>query len=254
MNNDSEYTIFCPKCGSEMKNTSRYCMKCGYLNLNHPNNKNVSKYFENSISDTTKDLSGTYILSNNKTNDFNYMKKNLKYCFIVNLILFLLTVVCFAVIYYKNNGGFSNVLSSNVWFIFIIVPLFYLYLYSYELLFIKMGYSWWKALIPIYNIMLISKKVFDNLFLGLIIIVPIVGQIYFLILMYKLAIKFNRNGLLMVFFPFIMIPLISFSEDLYEKQNIRSNFSFESSYGIKKKFLILCSIFFTYHFCSCFKY
>ena len=106
-----------------------------------------------------------------------------------------------------------------------------------------MGYSWWKALIPIYNVMLISKKVFDNMFLGLIIIVPIIGQIYLLVLMYKLAIKFNRNGLLMVLFPFIMIPLISFSEDLYEKKNDSGNFDYESTYGMKKKFLILCSIF-----------
>ena len=61
--------------------------------------------------------------------------------------------------------------------------------------------------------------------------------------MYKLATKFNRNGLLMVLFPFIMIPLISFSEDLYEKENDSGNFDYESTYGMKKKFLILCSIF-----------
>lgn len=245
MNNDGEYTIFCPKCGNEMKNTSRYCMKCGHLNIDHPDNKNVSKYFEDSGNTIVNNYNGKYIMTNNalKNIDHNFMKKNSRYCFIFNLITFLLTVICFSVIYYRNNGGFSNVLSSNVWSIFIVIPLMYIYCYAYELLFIKMGYSWWKALIPIYNVMLISKKVFDNMFLGLIIIVPIIGQIYLLVLMYKLATKFNRNGLLMVLFPFIMIPLISFSEDLYEKENDSGNFDYESTYGMKKKFLILCSIF-----------
>ena len=36
---------------------------------------------------------------------------------------------------------------------------------------------------------------------------------------------------------------ISFSEDLYEKENDSGNFDYESTYGMKKKFLILCSIF-----------
>ena len=245
MNNDNEYTVFCPKCGNEMKNTSRYCMKCGYLNINHPNNKNVIKYFEDKGNTIVRNSNGTYIMSSDilKSNDIDYLKRNSRYCFIFNLITFLLTFVCFSIIYYRNNGGFSNILLSNVWSIFIVIPLMYIYCYAYELLFIKMGYSWWKALIPIYNVMLISKKVFDNLFLGLLIIVPIVGQIYLLVLMYKLATKFNRNGLLMVLFPFIMIPLISFSEDLYEKENINVDFDFETTYGMKKKFLILCSIF-----------
>lgn len=245
MNNDNEYTVFCPKCGNEMKNTSRYCMKCGYLNINHPNNKNVTKYFEDKGNTIVRNSNGTYIMSSDilKSNDIDYLKINSRYCFIFNLITFLLTFVCFSIIYYRNNGGFSNILLSNVWSIFIVIPLLFIYCYAYELLFIKMGYSWWKALIPIYNVMLISRKVFDNLFLGLLIIVPIVGQIYLLVLMYKLATKFNRNGLLMVLFPFIMIPLISFSEDLYEKENINVDFDFETTYGMKKKFLILCSIF-----------
>ncbi len=245
MNNDNEYTVFCPKCGNEMKNTSRYCMKCGYLNINHPNNKNVIKYFEDKGNTIVRNSNGTYIMSSDilKSNDIDYLKRNSRYCFIFNLITFLLTFVCFSIIYYRNNGGFSNILLSNVWSIFIVIPLLFIYCYAYEMIFIKMGYSWWKALIPIYNVMLISKKVFDNLFLGLLIIVPIVGQIYLLVLMYKLATKFNRNGLLMVLFPFIMIPLISFSEDLYEKENINVDFDFETTYGMKKKFLILCSIF-----------
>ena len=44
MNND-DYTIICSRCGSEMKISSRCCMKCGSLNPEHPDNKGYEKYF-----------------------------------------------------------------------------------------------------------------------------------------------------------------------------------------------------------------
>ena len=34
--NDNSYTIFCSRCGAEMKSSARYCMKCGNLNPDHP--------------------------------------------------------------------------------------------------------------------------------------------------------------------------------------------------------------------------
>ncbi len=34
----------CPKCGSEMKFSDRYCMHCGYINYDNEENKNLSKY------------------------------------------------------------------------------------------------------------------------------------------------------------------------------------------------------------------
>ena len=36
--------IFCSNCGAEMKLSSRYCMKCGTLNYEHPSNESMKKY------------------------------------------------------------------------------------------------------------------------------------------------------------------------------------------------------------------
>ena len=41
MNNDKSYTIYCSRCGAPMKNGARYCMKCGNLNPEHPENKSI---------------------------------------------------------------------------------------------------------------------------------------------------------------------------------------------------------------------
>ena len=44
MNNDKSYTIYCSRCGAPMKNGARYCMKCGDLNPEQPENISMEKY------------------------------------------------------------------------------------------------------------------------------------------------------------------------------------------------------------------
>ena len=46
--NDNSYTIFCSRCGAEMKSSARYCMKCGNLNPDHPENKSMEKFIPKS--------------------------------------------------------------------------------------------------------------------------------------------------------------------------------------------------------------
>ena len=40
---NKDYTIYCSRCGAEMKASSRYCMKCGNLNYDHPDNASMKK-------------------------------------------------------------------------------------------------------------------------------------------------------------------------------------------------------------------
>lgn len=245
MENNKEYTIYCSRCGSEMKNTSRCCMKCGNINPEHPSNKNVVKYFEDNPKEELSLNKNTYIMSNDyvSVSNLKSLSLNLKVCFFFNLILFLLTMIIFIGLYYSEYGSFSGVISSNIWIVLIFVPLFYIYSYAYQLLFVKLGYSWWKSFIPIYNFMLISKRLFDNELLGLLTLVPVVGQIFIIVIMYRLATKFGRNGILMILFPYIMIPIISYSEDSYENYNISFDQNREFVFKVKKSFLVLCSLF-----------
>lgn len=245
MNKSNDYTIYCSRCGSEMKNTSRCCMKCGNINPDHPSNKNVVKYFKDDQSDNIGFNKGNYINSTDyiSVSNLKSLILNLKVCFFFNIILFILTMIFFVGLYYSEYGNFSEILSSNIWIILIIVPLFFIYSYAYQLLFVKMGYSWWKSFIPIYNFMLISKRLFNNELLGLLTLVPFVGQIFIIVIMYRLATKFGRSGLLMILFPYVMIPIISYSEDSYENYNISYEENGEFIFGIKKKFLVVCLLF-----------
>ena len=47
MNDEQGSTIYCSRCGAEMKSTSRYCMKCGNLNYDHEDNKDYVYVIDN---------------------------------------------------------------------------------------------------------------------------------------------------------------------------------------------------------------
>ena len=41
---DSKDYVICSKCGKPIKTKDRYCLKCGALNLDHPENQYLRKY------------------------------------------------------------------------------------------------------------------------------------------------------------------------------------------------------------------
>lgn len=238
MKKNKDYTIYCPRCGSEMKSSSRYCMKCGYLSTDHPQNKNMLKY----IKDNEEQYSVSKIKNNNPNADDLVVNLGFKVCFLLNIITFFSIMLIVILTSYFNTGNFDFIFSDDIAFSFIMISISYLYIYANELLFMKLGYSWWESLIPIYNVFLLSKRVFGNASYGLFIFIPIIGEIYILILYYRLAGKFNKSGLLMILFPMIMIPVIGYGSSFYEN-NIKINEDLEYKYKMKRGFLILSLLF-----------
>ena len=49
----------CPKCGSEMKFSDRYCKHCGYINYEHEDNKSMAKYEKVAKKELKKEGTGT---------------------------------------------------------------------------------------------------------------------------------------------------------------------------------------------------
>ena len=245
MEDKVSYTIYCPRCGSEMKNNSRYCMKCGNLNIDHPDNKGMVKY----ISDAKENYSfyegNVYIKDGNINSINNYvsLRKSFKSCFIVNIILYLVIILFTFFAYYNALGSIEEVLKSNIVYNVIGISVSFIYIFAYELIFVKLGFSWWKALIPIYNLMLISKRVFNNKYVWLLSFVPIVGEIYLIVLLYKLGVKFGKSGILTVILPIIMILIISFGESMFDNTKMISDDDYAYCFKIKKIFIFVCLFF-----------
>ena len=245
MEDNITYTIYCSRCGSEMKSNSRYCMKCGNLNVDHPDNKGMVKYVKNNSGDYSYSSGEKFIKNSDHNGDINLvsLRKSFKSCFIFNTIFYLLSLLSTFFIYYNCLGNIDVVFNSSISYTVIVISMLYIYIFAYELLFVKLGFSWWEALVPIYNVILLSKRVFNNNYIGLLILVPFIGQIFSLVLIYKMGVKFGKSGILTLLFPVIMILIISFGEALFDNTKVVSDDDYAYCFKIKKYFLILCFIF-----------
>lgn len=244
MISDKEYMIRCSRCGSEMKNTARYCLKCGNLNMNHPSNKNMKKFYKNRKEE--------FFISNDEDVDKKPKKsvnyKNffeIKICCFLNIFMYLLFVGLVTYLYLKRISDLSmlSFVSSNIYIYYIFISLVFLYLYAIEIVYIKLRYSWWFCFIPFFNLCLLTKRVYDSYLMGLIIIIPLVGWIFAIMLMYKFGKMFGLNGILFVLFPIIYIPVIGYGERLFNNMEfIGDNKNYEKFYSYKKMFLVFNTI------------
>ena len=86
------------------------------------------------------------------------------------------------------------------------------------------------------------------------ILVPVLGEILAIVLLFNLGKKFYKNGILTVFFPYVMIPIIAFDKNseysmlakavIEEKEEKAASVSgkktdSEKAYGRKKFFITL---------------
>lgn len=240
-NNPSEEIIYCPRCKSEMKNTQRYCMKCGNLNYNHPLNKNMQVYntennqekYEigdgNDLKINTNQLRQT--IANNTGNPL--------ICFIVNLLLFMIMPLKI-IISLGTTTIDGNIMIKYFPIYLIINSVLFIFVYSLQLLYMKANKRWWSVFIPVYNLITLTDIVFNKKVLTILLFIPIIGQITYLILLYKLGKKYKTNPILTMIIPFIMIPIIGFGNNYYEnKTNIINSNSQEKEYKLKKIYLIL---------------
>ena len=241
--------IKCARCGADMKKSARYCMKCGNLNYDNQENEFMKQYAINNIK---KDYVGG--LETAKNSGLEVPKEVLSYpykaCLITNVIIFLLIVVCLIALW--ATGGNINSVSSLI-VLLIIFSIIFFYLYAYQRMLIKAAEPWWSIFVPFYNFYVYFKVALGSGWFFLLTFIPIVGFIVNLVAEYMIAEKFYKNGWLMIFFPFIMIPVIGFSKDAVYKtetgmslKNYRAasldtkgKSSVEKKYRAKKRLLSL---------------
>lgn len=222
MNNDD--TIYCSRCGTEMKASARYCMKCGNLNYNHPENKNMEKVLVKRKVGKYEVGSGNFILADNALNSGEVVRSianntgSKALAFYISFGIYMLINLIFLMIGVNEEFSIISIADSFVPVIFIFNSILFLFVYSFELLFMKANERWWKALIPIYNFMIMSKIAFNNKWLGLIALIPIIGQIFLLVVYYRIGEKFKTNGLITALFSMIMIPVIAYSNKVFDNR------------------------------------
>ena len=233
MNDKEGYTIICSRCGNEMKSTSRYCMKCGNLDIDHPDNQNMKKFYKNRME--------TYSVSSGQAEfvqDNGQVKQNLGDFSGVNIFLTVGTFIYIAIIclvsvkYIQNSNTMLDFVTSSVYIPYLLISLGFIYFFSTLLLFAKMGVAWWKALIPVYSTWVETKITglawwWCPIFLGISALSTyknLYGAASFAIIIiffnynYNLAKKFGKSdgfAVLLTLLPIIGIPILAFGSAKY---------------------------------------
>ncbi|MBR5370098.1 MAG: hypothetical protein IK137_02205 [Bacilli bacterium] len=243
MNQDNVVKIICPRCGSQMNSNSRYCLKCGYLNPNDPANQNMQKYISVNKEDSYSIGSGNTVIKKEHqiTNSIASKTGNKLVCFVFNFLLYVICIVLsYLLLVDRSNFSLNNIMNSLFPYVSFLISIVFLYAYSMELIFIKSNNKWWYALIPFYNLCLLTDIVYKEKWLGIVLLIPVIGQIFLIITLYKLALKFKYSGILTILFPIIYIPLMGFGNRLFEDINyIAEDNTLEDDYRRKRVFFIL---------------
>lgn len=242
MNNtfERDYIIYCPRCGAEMKNTMRCCMKCGALNYDHPDNESMKKYSKDQKNVEKNVFIKTSLVSAPKE---KMSDKNI--CLIVNIVLHVVFMLIYIFLFNKSMGVFGAFFLS-----LLIFGIMFVYNYAMQLIFIKANKKWWSYFIPLYNYYIYYEITLNNGLFSLLTFVPIVGIVVSIISSYKLGVKFGRSGWFTLFLPFVAIPIIAYSDDglslnslsLHkedEKQDLTKKTKSEIDYGRKRLFIFI---------------
>lgn len=249
--NNNDNIIYCSRCGAEMRADSRYCMKCGNLNYEHPDNAKMQKFLGKNKVTSYEVGSGNFILGNKNSSQVTQSIANNTgnkiLAFLVPFCIYLLII--FGNLFLSLNScnfDYIKIVSTTFPMVTIVTSIIFLFIYSQELLFMKANKRWWAGLIPVYNYMILSEIAFNKKKLGLICLIPIVNIIFTFVLFYRIGEKFKYNGMLTALLFIFMIPVIGFGSNAFDGRtfvDVDEKNSTEKDYKRKNIFLVTTLLF-----------
>lgn len=245
MNNNDDNIIYCSRCGAEMRADARYCMKCGNLNYDHPDNVKMQKIIGKNKITSYSVGSGNFILGNKDSSQVTQSiannTGNKVLAFALPFTVYMLIILGTLLLSLNScNFDYMKIVSTAFPMVTIIASITFLFIYSIELLFMKANKRWWAGLIPIYNVMILSEIAFNKKKLGLLCLVPIVNIIFIFVIFYKIGEKFKANGVLTAVLFILMIPVIGFGNNVYDGRtfvDVDEKNATEKDYKRKNTFL-----------------
>ena len=108
-------------------------------------------------------------------------------------------------------------MNGIIWIIYI--ALIVAVIAGWWMIFTKAGEDGWKAIIPIWNVLVLLKIVGREWWWIILLLIPIVGFVVWIIVALDLAKSYGRGtgfGLGLIFFPYIWSLILGFGSDTYK--------------------------------------
>ena len=220
-----EEFIYCENCGSKMRKNQRCCLKCGNLNFLNTENDSMEEVAEKAQKEKEKEkkfddhrfISGDI----DTTGRIIFAKHagNRSLCLFINIFIYLLVIGSLLLlkiiplnIEFLTNCKYSLIL--------VIVTYIWFFILGVQLIYMKSDKRWWSCFIPFYGLYNWYSLTLDKGWLFFTILIPGVNIIVLLISFAGLGKKFSRSKFACVIFPFVMLPIIAYSDEcLYEGIN-----------------------------------
>ena len=216
--------MLCKRCGAEIAPTQRYCMKCGAINYEHPENASMKQYITKEEieksneayaleNDTSMEVQiDGRIFRSKKSHAINYIDSRATLTPII-LVTILIGLLCYFWLH------FSVIVSLVIGLIYFICTF---YTMATACIYMKGGYSGLVPLVPFYAQYAFFDISFGKGWYFLFTLIPIVGIFFALYANYKLGKTFGKSGFITLFLPFIMYPIIAFSDISYQGEGSKS--------------------------------
>ena len=151
---DNEKIVYCSQCGEKMKNSSRYCMKCGKLNFNHEANAHIKEVMKSAS--TNQQQVEEKMIDNKKSDD-----KVTKYLAIAALLLMLFPYFTYIIALISSTHVEPEI--GGFWLILMFFSIFFFQLSGYTALM--------SIVISIVGLIISHKPVFITLLVANIVLI-----------------------------------------------------------------------------------
>lgn len=211
----AEEMITCDRCGAVYKKSMRYCMKCGRLNYSHPDNASMLKY-EPKNGEDIKRFNDDKDETLSFESPFKYslaLKAGRKTsCIIFNILFLIVLFIGVFLFFYNRYGDLTATISSNQFYVVIAALIFFqLESIAVQFMYMKANKPWWSFFVPFYNLYVYFDIVMKKKLYFLFLFIPVYGIYVLFKSLYDLGKSFGYSGWLVVFLPFVMIPIIAFN-------------------------------------------
>ena len=211
----AEEMITCDRCGAVYKKSMRYCMKCGRLNYSHPDNASMLKY-EPKNGEDIKRFNDDKDETLSFESPFRYslaLKAGRKTsCIIFNILFLIVLFIGVFLFFYNRYGDLTATISSNQFYVVIAALIFFqLESIAVQFMYMKANKPWWSFFVPFYNLYVYFDIVMKKKLYFLFLFIPVYGIYVLFKSLYDLGKSFGYSGWLVVFLPFVMIPIIAFN-------------------------------------------